>query len=123
MGAETLADFVVVLTPESDERVNTQWTLFVDSSSNGKGSGARVTLEGPGDLILEQYPRFEFQTSNNQAEYEALIVGLKLAIEVKIESLLIRKDLQVVVSQVQWVFRVKEPHLIKYLEPHACLNG
>lgn len=49
-----------------------------------------MTLEGPGDVILEQSLRFEFQASNNKAEYEALIAGLKLAIEVKIESLLIR---------------------------------
>lgn len=62
----------------------------MDSSSNGNGSSAGVTLEGPGDVILEQSLRFEFQASNNKAEYEALIAGLKLAIEVKIESLLIR---------------------------------
>lgn len=53
MGAQDLADFVVELTLEPGERVSTQWTLFVDGSSNGKGSGACVTLEGPGDLTLE----------------------------------------------------------------------
>lgn len=41
---------------------------------------------------------------NNQAEYEALIAGLKLAIEVKIESLLIQTDSQLVEGQVTRAF-------------------
>lgn len=65
MGAQSLADFVVELTPEPGERFSIQWTLFVDGSSNGKGSGTDVTLEGLGDLTLEKSLRFEFLTSNN----------------------------------------------------------
>ncbi|XP_057425809.1 uncharacterized protein LOC130719190 [Lotus japonicus] len=116
VGAQTLADFVVELTPEEGERVNTQWTLFVDGSSNDNGSGARVTLQGPRELVLEQSLRFQFKASNNQAEYEALIAGLKLAIEVQIDSLLVRTDSLLVANQVNGEFQVKEPALIKYLE-------
>lgn len=60
--------------------------------------------------------KFEFKATNNQAEYEALIAGLKLAIEVKIESLLIQTDSLLVEGQVTRAFQVKEPILIKYLE-------
>ncbi|XP_057444007.1 uncharacterized protein LOC130736179 [Lotus japonicus] len=116
VGAQALADFVVELTPEVGERVNTQWTLFVDGSSNESGSGAGVKLQGPGELVLEQSLRFQFKASNNQAEYEALIAGLKLAIEVKIDSLLVRTYSLLVANQVNEVFQVKEPALIKYLE-------
>ncbi|XP_057418383.1 uncharacterized protein LOC130712571 [Lotus japonicus] len=89
VGAQTLADFVVELTAEKGEKVSTQWILFVDGSSNNNGSGAGVTLQGPGELVFEQSLRFQFKTSNNQAGYEALIAGLKLAIEVQIDSLLV----------------------------------
>ncbi|XP_057426030.1 uncharacterized protein LOC130719420 [Lotus japonicus] len=116
VGAQTLADFVVELTPEEGERVNTQWTLFVDGSSNDNGSGAGITLQGPGELELEQSLRFQFKATNNQAEYEALIAGLKLAIEVQIDSLLVRTDSLLVANQVNGEFQVKEPALIKYLE-------
>jgi len=57
------------------------WLLSVDGSSNLKGSGAGIILEGPRDVLIEQSLRFEFKASNNQAEYEALIVGMNLAAE------------------------------------------
>ncbi|XP_057444888.1 uncharacterized protein LOC130737133 [Lotus japonicus] len=123
VGAQALTDFVVELTPEVGERVSTQWTLFVDGSSNENGSVAGVTLQGPGELVLEQSLRFQFKASNNQAEYEALIAGLKLAIEVQIDSLLVRTDSLLVVNQVNEVFQVKEPALIKYLERVRLLMG
>jgi len=40
-----------------------------------KGSGAGVILEGLTRLTIEQFLRFEFKTTNNQVEYEAIIAG------------------------------------------------
>ncbi|XP_057452361.1 uncharacterized protein LOC130744188 [Lotus japonicus] len=121
--AQTLADFVVELTPEKGEKVSTQWILFVDGSSNNNRSGAGVTLQGPGELVLEQSLRFQFKTSNNQAEYRALIAVLKLEIEVQIDNLLVRTDSLLVASQVNGEFQVKEPALIKYVERVRLLMG
>jgi len=39
--------------------------LYVDGSSNAKGVGAEVVLEGSGELLVEQSLRFGFKTSNN----------------------------------------------------------
>ena len=44
--------------------------------------------------------KFEFKASNNEAKYEALIVGLKLSKEMKVESLEIFSDSQLVVCQI-----------------------
>ncbi|XP_057444433.1 uncharacterized protein LOC130736649 [Lotus japonicus] len=123
VGAHTFFDFMVELTPEDGEKVSTQWTLFVDGSSNDNESGAGVTLQGPRELVLEQSLIFQFKASNNQAEYEALIVGLKLAIEVQIDSLLVGTDSLLVANQVNGEFQVKEPALIKYLERVRLLMG
>lgn len=40
-----------------------------------------MILEGPSDIVLEQSLKFEFQTSHNQTENEALIPGMKLVKE------------------------------------------
>lgn len=58
-------------------------------SSNLKGSGAGIVFGGPGDLMLEYSLCFNFQTSNNQVEYKALIAGMKLEKEVGVMHLLI----------------------------------
>ena len=39
--------------------------LYVDGSSNGKGSGVGVILEGSNDVTLEYSLKFDFQVTNN----------------------------------------------------------
>jgi hypothetical protein len=77
--SQVLADFVLELTTPSQEASAEPWILSVDGASNLRGSGARVVLEGPDGVMIEQSLRFAFRASNNQAEYEALIAGMKLA--------------------------------------------
>ena len=55
------------------------WELFVDGASNSKGSGAGIVLVSPEGSILEQAIRLKFSASNNEAEYEALMIGLRTA--------------------------------------------
>ncbi|XP_014503258.1 uncharacterized protein LOC106763601 [Vigna radiata var. radiata] len=62
------------------------WYLNVDGSSDRKGGGVGIVLEGPNGVIIEQAVSFNFQLNNNQAEYEALITGLVLAKELEIEQ-------------------------------------
>ena len=82
---------------------NSTWILFVNGSSNLKGSGAGVILEGPEGIAIEQSLRFGFKASNNQAEYKALIAGLQLAKEMGANSFNMKSDSQLVTSQVFWM--------------------
>ena len=61
--AQCLLDFVNDLTQTPTED---QWTLHVDGSSNPKGAGAGIVLEGPNDILIEKSLHFAFKTSNNQ---------------------------------------------------------
>ncbi|XP_014499529.1 uncharacterized protein LOC106760625 [Vigna radiata var. radiata] len=106
-----LADFAAELSPAI---VPPTWTLSVDGSSDRKGGGAGVVLEGSGGLLVEQAISFNFQLNNNQAEYEALISGLLLAIELEIERLKCRMDSQLVVGHINGTFQVKDNHLLRY---------
>ncbi|GKV24229.1 hypothetical protein SLEP1_g33864 [Rubroshorea leprosula] len=83
--AQALADFIVECTPcpsTSNPEPN-DWTLYVDGASSSKGSGAGALLIGPEGYRSEHALKFNFDATNNMAEYEALLLGLQLALELK----------------------------------------
>ena len=71
---------------------NFYWVLYVNGSSNLQGSGGGVILEGQNEVLIEKAIRFAFKASNNQDEYEALIVGMLLAKELGAHHLLAKND-------------------------------
>ena len=69
-----------------------KWGMYVDGSSNDGGLGVSLILISPEGHRMHCTLRFGFKASNNEVEYKALIAGLKLAKEMKIESLEIFSD-------------------------------
>uniref|UniRef100_A0A2N9F1K3 Uncharacterized protein n=1 Tax=Fagus sylvatica TaxID=28930 RepID=A0A2N9F1K3_FAGSY len=76
------------------------WKLFVDGASNMRGAGAGAVLISPEGLILELVVRLGFLALNNEAEYEALLIGLRSAIRLGAEHLQVFCDSQLVVEQI-----------------------
>ena len=115
---QIFAAFVVELSSEAArvEGDDFRWVLSVDGSSNQQGSGARVILEGPNGVLIEQSLRFAFKASNNQAEYEALIAGILLAKEMGARVLMAKSDSLLVMGQVTGEFLAKDPQMVTYLE-------
>ena len=87
----------------------------MDGASNARGAGAGVVLTNPDREKLRYALRFEFKASNNEAEYEALIVGLELANKLGDQNLRIHCDSQLIVNQVKGDYAAKEPNMIAYL--------
>ncbi|KAG7536593.1 Ribonuclease H domain [Arabidopsis suecica] len=118
MKAQVLADFLTELpvlgTPEQPE--NQTWKLYVDGSSSKQGSGVGIKLESPTSEILEQSFRLLFNASNNEAEYEALIAGLRLAQGVGAEEVVAYCDSQLVVNQFNGDYEAKDLRMEAYLE-------
>ena len=115
--AQALADFIVESSGGSEPvpyKAQT-WKLFVDGAKNEHGAGARIILRGPDRITMKYGVKICFEIINNAAEYEALIAGLALAVEVKAEDLKIFSDSQLVVDNVIGGFQVKDELLIKYL--------
>ncbi|RDX88965.1 Retrovirus-related Pol polyprotein from transposon 17.6, partial [Mucuna pruriens] len=113
--AQALADFTTELTLEH-EQVEGDWYLSVDGSSNQAGSGVGVILEGPDGILIEQNLHFDFKASNNQAEYEALLAGMRLALEIEAKRLTVKSDSKLVTGQVNGEYQAKDPKLAKYWE-------
>ena len=59
----------------------------MDGAYKVKGSEVGIILEGPNKVTLEKALKLNFRASNNQAEYEALVTGLKLAREIEAKRL------------------------------------
>ncbi|XP_073101301.1 uncharacterized protein [Elaeis guineensis] len=122
--AQALADFILQCTTLEEEQ-NTEeaasmtdecWVLHVDGSSNTMGSGAGLILISPNGVVAEHVLRFEFPTSNNEAEYEVLVSGLRMTKDLKVRHLKIHSDSQLIVGQVQEEYEAREPNMIKYLQ-------
>ncbi|XP_021808608.1 uncharacterized protein LOC110752301 [Prunus avium] len=91
------------------------WTLYVDCSSNRQGSGAGLVLKAPDQTAIEYAICFQFQASNNEAEYEALLAGLRLAKDMGAKQLKICIDSQLIVNQVLIKFKAKDTSMAAYL--------
>ncbi|GKA79920.1 reverse transcriptase domain-containing protein [Tanacetum coccineum] len=65
-------------------RLSCEWKLYTDGAVSSNGSGARLMLIDPEGKEYTYALRFEFKTTNNEAEYEALLAGLRIAQEMEI---------------------------------------
>jgi len=94
-----LIDFIVEYTPsmEAEEKSGTEWLLFVDRATSLQRSGVGIVLIPPEGEPLEYSLRIIFPSSNNVVEYEALIVGLRLARKLEVTQLIAHRDSQLIV--------------------------
>ena len=90
--------------------------MYVDGSSTNKGSGAGVQLQSPTGELIRQSFSFGFAASNNEAEYESLIAGLRLAKAVKANRISAYYDSQLVVSQYLGDCDVRNDRMDAYLK-------
>ncbi|KAM1241008.1 hypothetical protein ACFX2J_046256 [Malus domestica] len=91
----------VVSLPSKAQKIKptaTVWSLYVDGSSNQQGCGAGLVLTTLDKVAMEYALRFKFKASNNEAEYEALLAGLRLAKHLGVKRIDIFSDSQLVVN-------------------------
>ena len=74
------------------------WVLYTDGASNQSGYGAGIVMIDPEGAECSHCFRFEFRATNNEAEYEALLAGMKVAGALGAEYLQIKSDSQLVVN-------------------------
>ncbi|GJS15791.1 reverse transcriptase domain-containing protein [Tanacetum coccineum] len=104
-------------TPMKDnEELPDPWVLFTDGSSCIDGSGAGLIITNPEGMKFTYALRFRFNATNNEAEYEALIAGLRIAEQMRVKNLQANVDSRLVANQVNGIYVAKEPGTIKYLK-------
>ncbi|XP_073138018.1 uncharacterized protein [Henckelia pumila] len=109
--AQALSDFLTEVAVFGQEKV---WRVFVDGASGVGGSGVGIILISPAQEKIEIAVKLDFQASNNEAEYEAVIAGMQRARDVGVSHIIIYSDSQLVVQQVNKIFCTRDEKLIKY---------
>ena len=95
---------------------NRSWRVFVDGALSAMGAGAGIVIITPEGIRLEHSFRLGFKASNNEAEYEALIAGLKIALDLGAQDVEVYSDLRLVVNQVQGNFEAQDFRMKEYLK-------
>nr|CAH67541.1 H0425E08.9 [Oryza sativa]CAH67733.1 H0522A01.4 [Oryza sativa] len=126
--SQALADFVAEWTP-APEPVSAPeassgpsqlphtayWVMQFDGSLSLQGAGAGVTLTSPSGDVLRYLVRLDFRATNNMAEYEGLLAGLRVAAGLRIRHLLVLGDSQLVVNQVSKEYQCSDPQMDAYV--------
>jgi ribonuclease HI len=137
--AEFIAEWTDPFTDEPPEVESTLpgeeapglWVMHFDGAFNLPGAGAGAVLNSPsGDKLfytVQLYFKPEHKVSNNIAEYEGLLGGLRATNALGIKRLIVKGDSQLVVNFSSKSYTPKDEHMVAYLEEHRkmekCFQG
>ena len=77
------------------------WRVYVDGAMNQRGSGVGLVLISPENITIEKSLRLGDLDTNNEVEYEALLVGMTMIQKIGGKVVEIFSDSRLVVGQVQ----------------------
>ena len=130
---QVLADLVVeFIEPPLEEVVATQnidgksvgtislqeplfWKVYVDGTANQRGSGVGLVLVSSEQITIEKSLRLGFSATNNEAKYEALLMGMAMVQKMGGKTVEVFLDSRLVISQVKEEFEAKDEKMRGYL--------
>ncbi|GKV03063.1 hypothetical protein SLEP1_g15430 [Rubroshorea leprosula] len=90
------------------------WRLIFDGSMTDQASGAGIIIVSPDGIKTQWCFQLDFECTNNQAEYEALVICLELLVELKVPSVEIVGDFQLVLKQLSGEYKYTSMVLSPY---------
>jgi ribonuclease HI len=100
--------------------------MHFDGAFNLPGAGAGAVLTSPlGEKLcytIQLYLKPEHKVSNNIAEYEGLLAGLRAASALGIKCLIVKGDSQLVVNFSNKSYTPKDAHMVAYLKEHRKME-
>ena len=97
------------------QRNPSHWEVYIDGAANQRGSGVGLVLISPERIIIEKSLRLDFSATNNEAEYEALLMGIAMVRRMGGKSIELFSDSRLVVGQVQCEFEANDERMHGYL--------
>jgi ribonuclease HI len=84
------------------------WKMSFDGACSKYGSGVGIVFKSPSSVIYPHAIRLKFPCTNNEVEYEALIQGMNLALQMRIEHLIITGDSKLVINHIRKKYKIKK---------------
>ncbi|XP_066163778.1 uncharacterized protein [Oryza sativa Japonica Group] len=116
---EVLADFVADWTMPDNQSGNQidneTWIMAFDGALNSQGAGTGFILTSPSGDQFKHAIHLNFRATNNTAEYEGLLAGIRAAAELGVKRLIVKWDSELVANQVHKDYKCSNPELSKYL--------
>lgn len=102
---QVLVDFIAEFPPRGETEIVCHlevqpWKVFVDGAFSAMGAGTGIIIIMLEGLWVEYSFRLGFKASNSEAEYEALLVGLRSVLDLGVQEVEIYSDSRPVVNQV-----------------------
>ena len=91
------------------------WEIYVDGALNQKGLGIGLVLISPEKVIVEKSLRLDFSATNNEAKYEALLMGIAMVQKMGGKSVKVFSESRLVFGQVKREFEAKDERMQGYL--------
>lgn len=116
---QVLVDFIIEWPKkpvEESSDMEEWWILCIDRISRSLGARVGLVLQASTEKIIEQAIWIGFSALNNEAEYEALSLGIELVLVLSTRRLEVGSDSQLVVSQIQGQYEARDARMIKYIE-------
>ncbi|XP_050909963.1 uncharacterized protein LOC127123832 [Lathyrus oleraceus] len=110
-----IKDFIIPGHEENPEP-GSQYTPVFDGASNARGHGIDAVITSPIGLHLSFTVGLCFDCTNNMAEYEACIYGIKTTIDLRIKILKVYRDSALVISQLKGDWETQDSKRIPYRE-------
>ncbi|XP_050259164.1 uncharacterized protein LOC126704182 [Quercus robur] len=123
--AQALADFITEFTfPDEDSLTNEveRWTIQTDGSSAQMRGGIGVFITTPDREMFKYGVQLKFSATNNEAEYEGILTGLRLGKALGAKNLLVQNDSKLMIGQIKGEYEAKEERMQKYLRLTKHLN-
>ena len=117
--AQALADFIAEFTlPDEGNLTNKAelWTVQTDGSLAQQRKEVGVIITNPDGEVLKYRVQLKFSATNNEAEYEGILTGLRLKKALEAKNLLVQNDLKLVIGQIKEECEAKEERMQKYLK-------
>lgn len=94
---------------------NSKLRLFLSTDGGSRGNpgpaAAGYVLTDANGSVVKERGEYLGETTNNVAEYTAVIHGLQSALELGANEIVIQMDSELIVRQMSGVYKIKQPHL------------